>query len=204
MFMRLIVYAEKEEEAYAVYNDCVKDIEDSILEVQTMKLKPYWKIAGMYEIETALKLNIIKEKFILFLDSISDYWEELGAPVPNDLLATAAAAGCHYIKSNISLVDLFLEEAEYSLIPDWEEKWKQVWLEWLEETKDIEKQTTEEALGLTKEQIQDLKDRLLEKNDRVNVAMICMNDGYTFDSVVKELDAGKTVEELFLQVYPDF
>ena len=34
--------------------------------------------------------------------------------------------------------------------------------------------------------------------------MICMNDGYTFDSVVKELDAGKTVEELFLQVYPDF
>lgn len=203
--MRLIVYAEKEEEARAIYNDCVKDIKDSILRVKEKKFKPYWKIAGMYEIEKDLRLdlNIEKEKFILFLDSISDYWEEMGIPVPYDLLATEAAAECNYIKNNVCLVSLFLEEAEYPLLPDWEEKWKQVWLEWLEETKDIEKQTTEEALGLTKEQIQNLKDRSLEKNDRVEVAMICMNDGYTFDNVVKELDAGKTVEELFLEVYPD-
>lgn len=203
--MRLIVYAEKEEEARAIYNDCVKDIKDSILRVKEKKFKPYWKIAGMYEIEKDLRLdlNIDKEKFILFLDSISDYWEEMGIPVPYDLLATEAAAECNYIKNNICLVSLFLEEAEYPLLPDWEEKWKQVWLEWLEETKDIEKQTTEEALGLTKEQIQNLKDRSLEKDDRVDVAMICMNDGYTFDNVVKELDAGKTVEELFLKVYPD-
>lgn len=203
--MRLIVYAEKEEEARAIYNDCVKDIKDSILRVKEKKFKPYWKIAGMYEIEKDLRLdlNIEKEKFILFLDSISDYWEEMGIPVPYDLLATEAAAECNYIKNNICLVNLFLEEAEYPLLPDWEEKWKQVWLEWLEETKDIEKQTTEEALGLTKEQIQNLKDRSLEKNDRVDVAIICMNDGYTFDNVVKELDAGKTVEELFLKVYPD-
>ena len=203
--MRLIVYAEKEEEARAIYNDCVKDIKDSILRVQEKKFKPYWKIAGMYEIEKDLRLdlNIEKEKFILFLDSISDYWEEMGIPVPYDLLATEAAAECNFIKNNVCLVSLFLEEAEYPLLPDWEEKWKQVWLEWLEETKDIEKQTTEEALGLTKEQIQNLKDRSLEKNDRVEVAMICMNDGYIFDNVVKELDAGKTVEELFLKVYPD-
>lgn len=203
MFMRLIVYAEKEEEAYAIYKDCVKHIIDLTLEVREMKLKPYWKIAGMYEIETDLKLNIEKEKFILFLDSISNYWEELGTPVPDELLATEAGAKCNYIKNNICLVNLFLEEMEYSLIPDWEEKWKKVWLEWLEETKDVEKQTTEEALGLTKEQIQELKDRLLKKNDRINVAMICMDDRYTFDSVVKELDAGVPLEELLLQIYPD-
>lgn len=175
--MRLIVYAEKEEEAHAIYNDCEKDLR--------------------------LDLNIEKEKFILFLDSISDYWEEIGTPVPYDLLATEAVAECNYIKNNICLVNLFLEEAEHPLLPDWEEKWKQVWLDWLEEMKDIEIQTAEEALGLTKEQIQNLKDRSLEKNERVDVAVICRDDRYTFDSVVKELDAGKTVEELILQVYPD-
>ena len=46
----------------------------------------------------------------------------MGIPVPYDLLATEAATECNYIKNNICLVSLFLEEAEYPLIPDWEEK----------------------------------------------------------------------------------
>ncbi len=67
---------------------------------------------------------------------------------------------------------------------------------WSEVVKDSEILTTEEQLGLTKEQVQKLEDKLLEKEDRVEVAILILNGTYIFDEVMKELDAGKTVEEL--------
>lgn len=67
---------------------------------------------------------------------------------------------------------------------------------WSEVVKDSEILTTEEQLGLTKEQVQKLEDKSLEKEDRVEVAILIMNGIYTFDEVIQELDAGKTVEEL--------
>lgn len=67
---------------------------------------------------------------------------------------------------------------------------------WSEVVKDSEILTTEEQLGLTKEQIQKLEDKSLEKEDRVEVAVLLMNGTYTFDDVMKELDAGKKIEDL--------
>lgn len=67
---------------------------------------------------------------------------------------------------------------------------------WSEVVKDSEILTTEEQLGLTKEQVQKLEDKSLEKEDRVEVAILIMNGTYTFDEVIQKLDAGKTVEEL--------
>lgn len=67
---------------------------------------------------------------------------------------------------------------------------------WSEVVKDSEILTTEEQLGLTKEQMQKLEDKLLEKEDRVDVAILLLNGQYTFDEVIQKLDAGKTVEEL--------
>ncbi|MCM1233748.1 MAG: hypothetical protein NC489_26835 [Ruminococcus flavefaciens] len=68
--------------------------------------------------------------------------------------------------------------------------------QWSEVVKDSEILTTEEQLGLTKEQVQKLKDKSLEKEDRVEVAILILNGEYMFDEVMKELDAGKTVEEI--------
>lgn len=68
--------------------------------------------------------------------------------------------------------------------------------EWSEVVKDSEILTTEEQLGLTEEQIHKLEDKSLEKSERVDVAILLINETYTFDEVIKELDAGKTVEEL--------
>lgn len=62
--------------------------------------------------------------------------------------------------------------------------------------KDSEILTTEEQLGLSKEQVQKLKDKSLEKEDRVEVAILILNGAYTFDEVIQKLDAGITVEEL--------
>lgn len=67
---------------------------------------------------------------------------------------------------------------------------------WSEVVKDSEILTTEEQMGLTKEQIRELKDRSLEKEERVEVAVLLLNGTYTFDEVVKGLDAGKTVKDL--------
>lgn len=68
--------------------------------------------------------------------------------------------------------------------------------EWSEVVKDSEILTTEEQLGLTKEQVQELENKSLEKDERVQVAILLMNGTYTFDEVIKELDSGKTVQEL--------
>lgn len=68
--------------------------------------------------------------------------------------------------------------------------------QWSEVVKDSEILTTEEQLGLTKEQVKRLEDKSLDKEERVEVAILLMNETYTFDEVIQKLDAGKTVEDL--------
>lgn len=70
---------------------------------------------------------------------------------------------------------------------------------WSEVVKDSEILTTEEQLGLTKEQSKRLKDRKLSREERIDVAILLLNRTFTFDEVTEELDAGKTVEELVKQ-----
>lgn len=67
---------------------------------------------------------------------------------------------------------------------------------WSEVVKDSEILTTEEQLGLTKEQVKTLEEKSLGKEERVEVAILLMNGTYTFDKVIQKLGAGKTVEEL--------
>ena len=65
--------------------------------------------------------------------------------------------------------------------------------------KDREILSTEEQLGLSKEQIQQLKDKSLSKEERIEVAVLLLNEDYTFEEVLEKLEAGKTVEELTKQ-----
>ena len=67
---------------------------------------------------------------------------------------------------------------------------------WSDIVKDSEILSTEEQLGLTKEQVQKFEDMSLEKENRVQVAVLLLNEMYTFDEVIEELGEGKTVEEL--------
>lgn len=67
---------------------------------------------------------------------------------------------------------------------------------WSEVVKDSEILATEEQLGLTKEQVKTLEEKSLGKEERVEVALLLMNEAYTFGEVIEKLDAGKTVEEL--------
>ena len=67
---------------------------------------------------------------------------------------------------------------------------------WSEVVKDSEILTTEEQLGLTKEQVKKLEEKSLEKEERVEVAILIMNRTYTFDEVMKALEAGNTIEDI--------
>lgn len=67
---------------------------------------------------------------------------------------------------------------------------------WSEVVKDDGILSTEEQLGLTKEQIQQLKDKSLNKEERMEVAVLLLNETYTFEEVLEKLEEGKTVDEL--------
>jgi hypothetical protein len=67
---------------------------------------------------------------------------------------------------------------------------------WSEVVKDSEILTTEEQLGLTREQVKTLEEKSLGKEERVEVAILIMNETYTFDEVIEKLEAGMTVKEL--------
>lgn len=68
--------------------------------------------------------------------------------------------------------------------------------QWSDVVKDSEILSTEEQLGLSKEQIQQLKDKSLSKEERIEVAVLLLNETCTFEEVLVQLEAGKTVEEL--------
>lgn len=68
--------------------------------------------------------------------------------------------------------------------------------QWFDVVKDSEILSTEEQLGLSKEQIQQLKDKSLSKEERIEVAGLLLNETCTFEEVLVQLEAGKTVEEL--------
>ena len=59
---------------------------------------------------------------------------------------------------------------------------------WSEVVKDSEILTTEEQLGLTREQVKTLEEKSL--------AILLINGAYTFGEVIEKLAAGITVEEL--------
>lgn len=67
---------------------------------------------------------------------------------------------------------------------------------WSDVVSDSEILSSEEQLGLTKDQINQLKNRSLNKEDRMNAAILLLNGTYTFAEILQGLDAGKTIEEL--------
>ena len=67
---------------------------------------------------------------------------------------------------------------------------------WSEVVKDSEILTTEEQLGLTREQVKTLEEKSLGKEERVEVAILLINGAYTFGEVIEKLAAGITGEEL--------
>ncbi|MCH5252902.1 MAG: hypothetical protein J1F22_08000 [Lachnospiraceae bacterium] len=67
---------------------------------------------------------------------------------------------------------------------------------WSEVVSDEEIKTTEEQLGLSEEQVKELEKRKLNTDERIDIAILCLNGTYTWGEILKELDQGKKVPEL--------
>lgn len=67
---------------------------------------------------------------------------------------------------------------------------------WSDVVKDSEILSAEEQMGLTKDQTRQLKERSLDKEERMKAAILILNGTATFDEIIKELDAGKTLASL--------
>lgn len=114
MFFRFFIYARKDDDAIKIFDDCLKDIKVYITTKSNFKIEPYWKFNNMYVVEMSLKLEIEKDKFIAFMDSISDNWLRFGN---DELLASENIDGySENIKNKISMVNAFLEDEELYLI----------------------------------------------------------------------------------------
>lgn len=117
MFMRFFVYAENDNIALDIYEDCLKYIANYIIKRYELKVEPYWKFTDMYVIEESIKVNIKRDKYHSFLQSISDSWIPFGYPDVNELLASETGSG-KYMKNKLSMVNLFFEDKEMYLIPE--------------------------------------------------------------------------------------
>lgn len=68
--------------------------------------------------------------------------------------------------------------------------------EWSDVVSESEILMVEGQLGLTKEQIQTLKDMSVKENDRVDIAVMILNEKYSFEEVESMLKKGMSVEKI--------
>lgn len=99
------VEAKSEEDAIEYISNCIQlYTEEYVLK----SIEEYWKIRGTYVVRFTIKVE--KDNLPLFLDSLSDVWEEYGCPKTDELLASRNNINCKYIKEKISLINIFLDE----------------------------------------------------------------------------------------------
>ena len=67
---------------------------------------------------------------------------------------------------------------------------------WSDVVSESEILTVEGQLGLTKEQIETLKNMSVKESDRVDIAIMILNEKYSFEEVVSMLKKGMSVEEI--------
>ena len=115
MFIRLYLYAQNDNDAKDIYDDCVSQIADYIVEKDGLKVEQYWKFSDMYVVEESIKFNIDVDEFQTFLKSISDSWLQFGYPETDELLASETDSG-KYMKNKISMVNLFFDDEELFLL----------------------------------------------------------------------------------------
>lgn len=67
---------------------------------------------------------------------------------------------------------------------------------WSDVVKDNEIKSVEEQLGLTREQTEELKKKKYSEEDRIEIALLCINKKASYEDVMKEIEAGKSIKEL--------
>lgn len=107
MIIRYYVEESSELMARELIENTYKCLEKEIIKKEYQKLEKYWKIEGTYLVEVILELNNKISEFRNYLESIADYWIELGNPV-EELLASRTDKNCNYMKEKFIMVNIIL------------------------------------------------------------------------------------------------
>lgn len=110
----MYVYATSEEESKIVCKNILEELNMYIAKIKIMYNIPYWKIEGIYEMSIQIEalIDLIKEdKWIEFLNNITDKWVEYGDPV-NEILISRNLEGCNFIRDDVEMINMFLNENE--------------------------------------------------------------------------------------------
>lgn len=74
---------------------------------------------------------------------------------------------------------------------DEKKSWQEVFAQ-----ENVREKSIEEKLGLTVKQIKKLKKKNFTEDERIDIAILCLNRKETFEDVMKELESGKTTRDL--------
>lgn len=110
MLFRFYIYSEKKDKAIEIFEEVIEVIEKNIRKREVIKVEPYWKISGIYVVEALIEPDIFwKDKiFSKFMQSIADVWKEFGNPT-DELLASKEMENCVYMRNELSMVNIFLD-----------------------------------------------------------------------------------------------
>ena len=115
MHFKFFIQADQEKEALAVYDECMQEIDKYITEKSDFVIEKYWKFPDSYTVELEFKWSITQEQFLHFLDSICNSWDVLG---DDEMLGSAASKYTQFIKDQVELFIINMEEDEKWLIAD--------------------------------------------------------------------------------------
>ena len=111
MYIRLFAMAVNESEAKTVAENVLSSISYNIKSFDYVKLAPYWKMDGLYEVELKVLFKGVFSDLQLenYLEDISDKWVCFGSPA-NEFLASVTAEDCNFIKTGIYMINILMNE----------------------------------------------------------------------------------------------
>lgn len=112
MFVRMFLYADTKEEALRISDDVLRNLDARIDRKTVVESEPYWKMEGVYQIGTALRLKqsvISKAVMRMFLKSLSNIWLTYGEPV-DEFLVTRNLEHAVLTNEKVEMVLIFIED----------------------------------------------------------------------------------------------
>lgn len=111
MFVRMFLYAKSKEEATAICNDILSNIDLYIEQRKIVEITPYWKIEGIFQIELSVVLknnSINSEDWERFLKTLSNIWLSYGEPI-DEILITRKLDGSIMCNEKIEMINIFFD-----------------------------------------------------------------------------------------------
>ena len=152
------------------------------------------KIAGIYA-----ELYDVSEERVANLKLDMEDWEEVNSKLDTEYFTIGETEKYQMSEDGYSLEDLHeaetlarktgkraLDLAKLKGKSAEKKKWSEV-------LSDEQKDSIEEKLGLTKEQIRSLEKKKYSQSERIDIALLCFNRQEAFEEIMKKLESGQSI-----------